>query len=90
MSKIAKIYWKHQNIFEISIDSLSKYSNQTNLYVNFRCFDICYSNLYVIYYCIYRFWGFKVYNEFWNFKNYLNGLSEPELNLLNNTFFESR
>ena len=32
-------------MLEISIDFLSKYSNQTNLYVNFRYFDIYYSNL---------------------------------------------
>ena len=32
------------------IDSQSKYLNQTNLYIKFRYYDICYSNLYVIYY----------------------------------------
>ena len=37
-------------MLEISIDFLSKYLNQTNLYVNFRYFDIYYTNLYVIYY----------------------------------------
>ena len=37
-------------MLEIAIDFLSKYLNQTNLYVNFRYFDIYYTNLYVIYY----------------------------------------
>ena len=39
-------------MLEISIDFLSKYLNQTNLYVNFRYFDIYYTNLYVIYYFV--------------------------------------
>ena len=65
MYKIVKIYWKQQKkILEISIDLLSKYSNETNLYVNFRCFDICYSNLYVIYILYIDFEKFKVYSEF--------------------------
>ena len=36
-------------MLEISIDFQSKYSNQTHLYINFRYFDIYYTNLYVIY-----------------------------------------
>ena len=48
MSKIAKIYSKHEKIVEISMNSLSQYSSQTNLYVKFRYYDIGYSNLYVI------------------------------------------
>ena len=47
--------FKMPKILKIFIYSLSKYSNQTNLYVKFRYFDICYSNLYVIYYFVHKF-----------------------------------
>ena len=64
MSKITKQYSKNQKILEISIDYLSKYSSQPNLYVKFRYFDICYSSFYVICYFIFNFEKFKVHNKF--------------------------